>query len=160
MKPHSVLAAAFAVFTATTASAQCLFTSVSTQSVGASCNAPSTGFCAIVAMPVFLQPTLDTTNCRLTIQLVAFEGCGAVVPLRVLALGFQQASVPLPEFGATCALHTAPVVLLSNPLGNFVLQLPANTASLGFFAQGAALSVPPFGSAILAFSDGLGVTLQ
>ena len=99
-------------------------------------------------------------SCSLTIQLTAFEGCGATVPLRVLALGFQTANVPLPEFGATCALHVAPIVLLADTTGTFVLPLPTNTASLGFFAQGAALSIPPFGADILAFSNGLAINLQ
>ena len=157
---RSTIVCLAAALLAGAASAQCLFSSVSTQSVGSSCNAPSTGFCAIAAMPVSLTPTLNTTNCSLTIQLTAFEGCGATVPLRVLALGFQPASVPLPEFGATCALHIAPIVLLADTTGTFVLPLPTSTASLGFYAQGAALSVPPFGANILAFSNGLSVNLQ
>lgn len=159
MKPLLLLPLVTAL-AANVASAQCLFSSVSTQSVGSSCNAPSTGFCAIAAMPVSLTPTLDTVNCALTIQLTAFEGCGATVPLRVLALGFQTTNVPLPEFGATCALHVAPIVLLADTTGTFVLPLPVNTASLGFFAQGAALSIPPFGQDILAFSNGLAINLQ
>src|SRR4029434_3801435 len=48
----------------TTASlpAQCLFTSVTTQSIGPSCNFGSTGFCAIPSVPSTLTTTLDTVN--------------------------------------------------------------------------------------------------
>ncbi len=142
------------------ASAQCLFTTVTAQSVGPSCNFPSTGGCAIPSVPVSLTPTLDTGNCTLSIAVNAFEGCGATVPLRVLALGFQPVAVPLPEFGLGCTLHVLPVVMLANASGPFVLPLPNGVASLGFLAQGAVISVPPFSSGFVALSDGLSVSLQ
>lgn len=148
------------VLATSAASAQCLFTSVTAQSVGPSCNFPSPGLCLIMTPPVSLTPSLDSTNCTLSIEVNAFEGCGATVPLRVLALGFQQVAVPLPEFGLGCTLHVLPLVLLATTSGAFVLSLPPSTSSLGFLAQGAVISLPPFGAGIFALSDGLSINLQ
>ncbi|HEX5054253.1 MAG TPA: hypothetical protein VFZ65_20915 [Planctomycetota bacterium] len=141
--------------------AQCPFQTVTTQSLAPGCNFASTGLCAIVALPTTLTTTLDTTNCRLDISVNAFEGCGATVPLRALVFGTQQVFVPLPEFGATCALHVAPIAMLATASGPFSLNLPPGLSSLSFLVQGAALSVPPFAIGnILTLSDAQSIDLQ
>jgi hypothetical protein len=147
----------------TTASlpAQCLFQSVTTQSVGPSCNVGSTGFCAIPSVPSTLTTTLDTMNCKLIVQVNQFEGCGASVPLRLLVLGTQQVAVSLPEFGPACMLHVAPMILLAGTTGPFSLDLPPGVTSLSFFEQGAALSHFPLTTPdVLTFTEGLAVSLQ
>jgi hypothetical protein len=147
----------------TTASlpAQCLFQTVTTQSIGPSCNFGSTGFCAIVSMPSTLTTTLDTPNCKLIVQVNQFEGCGASVPLRLLVLGTQQVAVSLPEFGPGCMLYVAPMILLAATTGPFSLDLPPGVASMSFLEQGAALSHFPFTTPdVLTFTDGLAVSLQ
>ena len=147
----------------TTASlpAQCLFQSVTTQSIGPSCNFGSTWFCAIVSMPSTLTTTLDTVNCKLIVQVNQFEGCGASVPLRLLVLGTQPVSVSLPEFGPGCTLHVAPMILLAATTGPFSLDLPPGVPALAFFEQGAALSHFPFTTPdVLTFTDGHAISLQ
>ena len=141
--------------------AQCLFQSVTTSSIGPSCNFGSTGFCAIASMPSTLTTTLDTVNCKLIVQVNQFEGCGASIPLRLLVLGTQPVAVPLPEFGMGCTLHVAPMILLAATTGPFSLDLPQGVSAMAFFAQGAALSHFPFTSPdTLTFTDGLAVSLQ
>ena len=141
--------------------AQCLFTSVSSQSIGPSCNWGSTGFCAIPSVPSTLTTTLDTMNCKLVVQVNQFEGCGASVPLRLLVLGTQQIAVSLPEFGPGCTLHVAPMILLAGTTGPFPLDLPPGVTSLSFLMQGAALSHFPFTTPdVLTFTEGLAVSLQ
>lgn len=126
------------------APAQCLFTNVSQTPIGPSCNFASTGMCAVVALPPWLEPALDAPNCRLQVDLVVFEGCGATVPVRALLFGFQPATVPLPDLGLGCALHFPPIGALVVGSGPFVLDLPPGVPSFTFLMQGAALSVPPF----------------
>ena len=141
--------------------AQCLFTSVTNQPVGQSCNAASTGFCAVAAFPSFLLTDLDQTNCELEITVTAFEGCGATVPFRVLAIGFQPTFVPLPEFGFDCALQIVPVGVATTTSPSVTLSLPPNLPQLSFLAQGAALSsFPPGGTDILVFTAPYAISLQ
>jgi hypothetical protein len=152
-----------AALTATALPAQCLFTSVTAQSIGASCNVPSTGFCAIVAVPASLHFALDVPNCSLEVDVNAFSGCGASVPLRVLVFGTQPAAVPLPEFGSDCFLHLLPIAFLTTTTTSFTLALPPNVPALSFLVQGAALSTfvsPGPGTTTLAFTDGVSVSLQ
>ena len=146
---------------AAAAPAQCLFTSVTAQSVGQSCNAASTGFCAVAAFPSFLEPVLDTANCQLNLTVTAFEGCGATVPLRVLAFGFQPTFVPLPEFGSDCALQVDPVGILATTATSFTLNLPPNVPQFSFLAQGLAWSSFQFApNPILAFTAPYAINLQ
>lgn len=141
--------------------AQCPFSSLSSQSVGPWCNTASTGFCAIASTPTTLTTVLDPASCSLTVDVVAFQGCGASIPLRALALGAQPAHVPLPEFGPMCELQVAPDVLLASAGVSFVLPLPAGALPpLTFYCQGFALSVPPFGADIATLSEGLEITLH
>lgn len=140
----TILRTAFASFALAAAMpAQCLFTTVSNQSVGQSCNAASTGFCAVASFPSFLLTSLDTANCQLEITVTAFEGCGATVPLRVLAFGFQSVFVPLPEFGFGCALQVDPVGIVATTSTSVTLDLPPNVPQLNFLAQGLAISSFP-----------------
>ncbi|MEO6595639.1 MAG: hypothetical protein ABIP94_12875 [Planctomycetota bacterium] len=92
-----------------------------------------------------------------------FEACGVTVPLRLLAIGFQPAVVPLHEFGLGCTLYVAPIALLVTTAGPFTLSLPTGVPTLSFLAQGAALSIAPLGGQgadALTFSDGLQIDLQ
>jgi hypothetical protein len=155
--PLLVLAAALAT---NVASAQCLFANVAGVTIGPSCNLPSSGFCKLLPPPTALVSSLDTGNCTLTVHVEAFSGCGASVPIRALAIGLQNAAIPLPEFGLGCALHLLPVAMLVGTSGPFVLQLPQGVASLGFLMQGAAFSQAPQGTSSLTFSDGIAITLQ
>lgn len=125
---------------AAAAPGQCLFTSVNAQAVGQSCNAASTGLCAVAAFPSFLLPELDITNCTLDVTVTAFAGCGATVPLRALAIGLQPAFVPLPEFGGGCALQVVPLAMFVTTATSITLDLPPNVPQLSFLAQGVALS--------------------
>jgi hypothetical protein len=148
---------------AAAAPAQCLFTSVTAQSVGQSCNAASTGFCAVAAFPSFLLNELDTGTCTLDVTVTAFEGCGATVPLRALAIGLQPAFVPLPEFGLGCALQVAPVAMFVTTSTSITLDLPPNVAQLSFLAQGVALSSFSFASTTanqLVFTAPYSIDLQ
>jgi len=142
--------------------AQCLFTGVTAQAVGQSCNAAHTGFCAVAAFPSFLLPELDTANCQLDVTVTAFEGCGAVVPLRVLAIGFQPTFVPLPQFGFDCALQVDPIAILATTSPQVTLSLPPNVPQLGFLAQGLAWSNFSFASNpdVLAFTAPYAISLQ
>ena len=149
-----------AVFVAPSVSAQCGLSSLSTQKFGESCNAASTGFCLVVSRPTEVVPTLDSGNCRLDVSVVAFEGCGAKVPLRALFLGVDQANIPVPFFGPTCALFLNPVAVLPDPSGLFSFQLPPATRPFSLLMQGFALSLPPFGSPIATLSDGVRVSVQ
>ncbi|MBL8727780.1 MAG: hypothetical protein JNM25_05075 [Planctomycetes bacterium] len=143
--------------------AQCLFTSVATQSIGPGCNTGSTGFCKLVGLPTTLSVALDAANCTLDLQVNLFESCGVQVPVRVIAVGFASTALPLPEFGPGCMLHVAPIGFLTSSTGPFTLDLPPGVPSLSFLVQGAALSVAPLGGQgndVLTFSDGVQVDLQ
>ncbi len=158
MKTLSLLAVLSALGAAP---AQCLFTSVATQPVGESCNFASTGMCAIVALPAFVDVALDIANCALDVEVVAFEGCGASVPLRVLMFGAQTATIPLPDFGFSCALNLLPDAFLAVAPGPTALALPPGLQTMSFYVQGAALSVPPLSSeGWFTFSAGSLVSLQ
>jgi hypothetical protein len=136
-------------------------TSLSSTSIGAFCNMGSTGCCAVPSQPTALVPSLDVSNQRVLFDVNALEGCcGVAVPLRALALGTQQALVPLPELGGTCALHLVPVVLVAAASNPFVLQLPPGLGSFTFLAQGAALITDPWGPGVATLTDGLAITLQ
>lgn len=152
---------ALALACASGAEAQCLFTTVAQQSVGPSCNQASTGMCAIVALPPWLESSLDIANCRLGVDLVVFEGCGATVPVRALLVGFQPATVPLPDLGLACALHLLPIGVLVAASGPFALDLPPGVTAFSFLMQGAALSVPPFATeAWFTLTEGYQVDLS
>jgi hypothetical protein len=143
--------------------AQCLFTSVTTQSIGPGCNVGSTGFCKIVGLPTTLSVGLDAANCTLEVQVNLFESCGVQVPVRAIAVGFASTALPLPEFGPDCMLHVAPIGFLTSTTGPFTLDLPPGVPTLSFLVQGAALSIAPVGGQgndVLTFSDGVQVDLQ
>lgn len=147
---------------ASAAPAQCLFTSVTAQPVGPNCNVSYTGICAIAPSPSFLRTDLDQANCELEVTVTAFEGCGTSVPFRVLAIGFQPAFVPLPEFGAGCALQLVPVGIATTTSPSVTLSLPPNLPQLSFLAQGAAWSSFPFAPVpdVLVFTAPYAISLQ
>src|SRR5262245_3113384 len=145
------------------AAAQCQFTGISTQSVGAHCNLGPTGCCAIPSVPPVLAPALDVRNCRLDMEVRANNGCcGVVITMRLLVLGAAPAAVPLPQFGPGCTLWVQPAVLLLQLGPVFQLPLPPSLPPLTFFAQGSALFFDPFAqpNEVVTLTDGLAITLQ
>ena len=151
------------LFTTAFLPAQCLFTSVTTQSIGPGCNVGSTGYCKPIGLPTTLAVELDPANCRLEVSVRLFEACGVQVPFRLLAVGFAPTALPLPEFGAGCTLHVAPIGIMADTTGPFRIDLPPGVQQFSFLVQGAAMSLAPFGGQgtdVLTFSDGLQVDLQ
>lgn len=146
------------MLTAPLAMAQCPFASVSTQSYGQGCN------------PVFgtnptLSVTLDAANCRVQVAVNAFPGCcNTFLRTYLLAIGFQQVSIPVPQIGPGCTLLVQPTALLIQPSAGgatFSLGLPPILPPLGFVAQGAAHYFTTIGfSDDFALTDGAQVTLQ
>lgn len=160
---HPALFSLFASLALTTLTpAQCLFNSVTADPVGPSCNWTHTGFCAVAAMPPFLTTELDVANCQLHVTVTAFEGCGASIPFRVLAIGFQPTFLPLPEFGPDCALQLVPAGIATTTSPTVTLDLPPGVSQLSFLAQGAAYSTFPFAPAqdIFAFTSPNLISLQ
>lgn len=142
--------------------AQCLYTTMTTQTVGAGCNVGTTGYCKIVGLPTTNVLTLDVQNCALGVQVSLFEACGVVVPLRAVVIGFQQIAVPLPDFGVGCMLHVSPDLVLSTASGPLQLALPLGLPFLGFYVQSLALSLAPPGAGAdgFTFTDAVWVDLQ
>ncbi|MBL9077480.1 MAG: hypothetical protein JNL08_08255 [Planctomycetes bacterium] len=152
----------FALALATTLPAQCLFTSVTPTPFGQSCNVASTGFCAVAAFPSFLLTELDVANCSLEVDVTAFSGCGATVPLRFLAIGFQSTFVPLPMFGLDCALQVDPIAILTTTGTSMTVALPPGVQTFQFVAQGVAWSNFPWSPSpdVLAFTAPYAISLQ
>jgi hypothetical protein len=143
---------------------QCLFTGVTTQIVGQSCNFGHTGCCATLVAPVaYVVPDLDIANCQLDVTVTGFEGCcGVTTPLRVLAIGFQPTFVPLPEFGLGCALQVDPIAILMTTASVIPLTLPPGVPQLTFRAQGIAWShwAPSPEPDVLVFTAPVSISLQ
>ena len=159
----SLLFAATVLVSAVAVPAQCLITTLTTQTIGPGCNVGSTGFCKVVGRPTTLNVTLDPGACSLSMQVDLFESCGVTVPLRAIAFGVQPAFLPLPQFGAGCALHEVPILFVPTTADPLVLTLPPGVPSLGFLAQALALSIAPVGGGgtdLLTFSDALAILLQ
>jgi len=143
--------------------AQCLYTTMTTQTVGAGCNVGSTGFCKVVGLPTTTVLTLDVQSCALDMQVNLFEACGVVVPLRAVAVGFQQIAVSLPDLGLGCMLHVSPDLVLSTGSGPLQLDLPLGLPFIGFYVQAIALSLAPLGgqgSDGFTLSDAMWVDIQ
>lgn len=96
-------------------------------------------------------------------QVDLFESCGVTIPLRAIAFGVQPANLPLPQFGAACALHEVPILFVPATSGPLVLDLPAGIPSIAFLAQALAVSIPPLGvqnADLVTFSDALAISIQ
>src|SRR5262245_21904187 len=158
---RALLAAALSL--ATAATAQCQFSSLSSQSAGAFCNIPSTGCCAIASSPTQLQPALNVTACTVEFTVRQIEGCcGMAVPFRFLAIGMTPAVIPLPEFGPTCTLWLVPDQFFVMTTATISIPIPPTLPPLTFQAQGAALVIDPFGpvNPVMAISGALAISLQ
>jgi hypothetical protein len=146
-------------FTASLATAQCAFSSVSMQSYGQGCN-------PVFAIDPTLGVQLDTVNCRLLLTVSAFPGCcNTFLVGSLLALGDQPISLPLPQFGVNCTLLVVPVILAFQPTAagsTFVLQLPATALPpVTLAAQGGALYFTTIGLTYdFALSAGGQLSLQ
>jgi hypothetical protein len=154
---HHILATTCTALFAAAAAAQCPFSAVSLQSYGNGC---ATVFLA----PPTLSGGLDANACTLGLTVNAFAGCcNTFLTLRVLAIGAQQANVPLPQVGPGCTLLVNPVAILFLPASGgdtFRLTLPRGLVPpLPLEAQGAAFYTT-FGVAIDAqLTEGQTVTL-
>lgn len=157
------LASVLALALATTATAQCPFTSITARSVGPSCNLGPTGCCAIAEQPTILAPALDVSACSLDLEVRALEGCcGVTVAVRLLALGAGTANIPLPQLGAGCALSVAPATILAQQAPVFRLAIPPTLQAFTFHAQACAVITNTQFPAptVVTLSDGLALTLQ
>jgi hypothetical protein len=146
------------LLTSSLALAQCPFTSVSTQSYGQGCN-------PVFATNPTLAVALDAASCRVQLTVNAFPGCcNTFLRTYLLAIGFQQASIPVPQIGPGCTVLVQPTALLIQPStagATFSLGLPPIVPPLGFVAQGAAHYFTTIGfSDDFALTDGAQVTLQ
>lgn len=139
----------------TFAAAQCAFSSVSVSSYGQPCS-------VFTGNPTTIGALLDVTNCSLGIEVHAFPGCcNTYLVGRVLVLGLQPNTQPLPQFN--CTLLTSPDVVLFQTTGStFPLSMPnAPFPATTLFAQGAAIYFTTIGfSTDWAFSSGAQITLQ
>jgi len=154
---------AAALALASTAAAQCQFSSLSAQSAGAFCNISSTGCCAIPSAPCQLLPLLDVTNCTVVFTVHQLEGCcGITVPFRFLAIGMTPAVIPLPGFGPTCTLWLVPDQFFVMTTATIAIPIPPTLPPLTFQAQGAALVNDPFGpvNPVMTISGALAISLQ
>ncbi|MFT4511997.1 MAG: hypothetical protein ACI89X_000673 [Planctomycetota bacterium] len=137
------------------AATQCAFSSVSVSSYGQPCSVFSTN-------PTTVGVQLDVTNCELGIDVSAFPGCcNTYLVGRVLVLGLQPITQPLPQLG--CTLLTSPDVVLFQTTGStFPLQMPsAPFPATTLFAQGAAIYFTTIGFSVdWAFSSGAQINLQ
>jgi hypothetical protein len=142
---------------AVAAPSQCQFQSVQQQSYGSGCN------------PVFptnlptLASSLDATNCTLTLTVTAFGGCcNTYLQGFVLALGTQQANVPLPMVGQGCTLLVNAVAILFQQNGTYTFTLPPTLPPpFVFFAQPAAIYFTTIGfSHDFSLGAGAQITLQ
>ncbi|HZN37457.1 MAG TPA: hypothetical protein VFD82_01565 [Planctomycetota bacterium] len=154
--PFRVLAT---VCTASLATAQCAFSSVSMQGYGQGCN-------PVFAIDPTLAVALDTANCRLLLTVSAFTGCcNTFLVGTLLTLGVQPTSIPLPQFGVNCTLLVVPVILEFQPTAagsTFVLQLPPTALPpVTLATQGGALYFTTIGLTYdFALSAGGQLTLQ
>ena len=149
-----------ALLTAPLVPAQCPYTSATTRTIGQGCNHASTGFCRLASRPTLLEVNLDARNCQLDLNVVAFSGCGASVPLRAVVIGFRQVNFPIPSFGQSCTLHVVPALVLASTTESIELRLPRRGGPLTLLMQAYALSIPPFGNQISTLSDAHAVNLQ
>lgn len=146
---------------ATLATAQCSWSSVSVSTYGQGCNA------AFPGQPLSIAASLDVSQCQLDIDVTAFPGCcNAFLIGRVLVLGLGQISVPAPQIGAGCTLLASPDVVLYQPssAGSGPFELPFANATLPpvtVYAQATGLYFTTFG---LTFdwgtSAGASISLQ
>jgi len=92
---------------ASLATAQCSWSSVSVTSYGQGCNP------AFPGQPLSVSASLDVNQCRLDVDVAAFPGCcNAFLVGRVLVLGFAQVSIPAPNLGTGCTLLASPDLLI------------------------------------------------
>lgn len=139
------------------AHAQCTVSGVGMQTYGQGCN-------PVFANSPTLAVALDTTVCGLDITVQAYSGCcNTYLTNHVLALGAQQANVPLPQIGSGCVLLASLDAILIQPssaAGVFHINLPPLVVPFTFFAQGGALYFTTIGFRNdLAMTAGAQVTL-
>jgi hypothetical protein len=153
----AALVTAAAVAPAVTA--QCPFATASLQPVGQGCN-------PVFGTPPGVAVALDPTTCTVQLTVSAFGGCcNTFLVGRMLVLGVQAVSIPVPQLGSGCTLLADPVVLLylqSASGGTFafsVSSLPPGPVS--FHAQGGAHYFTTIGlSHDFALTAGAQITLQ
>jgi len=145
--------------TASLAVGQCAFSSVAVSTYGQPCSVwtlPS-------QMPA-ISVALDATSCTLGMDVTAFPGCcNSFLTGRVLVLGLQQVSVPVPQFGVNCNLLVSPdVFLFQQSSGAFQMPLPAAPfPATTIYAQSAVLYFTTIGlTTEWGLSSGYQIDLQ
>jgi hypothetical protein len=137
------------------AAAQCAFSSVNVSCYGHPCSVFS-------GNPTTVGAQLNVSNCTLGVDVQAFSGCcNTYLVGRVLVVGLQPVTQPLPQLG--CTLLTSPDLVLFQATGSmFALQMPsAPFPATTLFAQGAAIYFTTIGfSTDWAFSRGSQINLQ
>lgn len=134
---RSALAAAATLSLAGSGIAQCTFTSASLASYGQGCTA--------VAVPILPSITgnLDVNACTLDLTANAWPSLGTtLLTARVIAIGTQQAGLPIPQLGPGCALLVQPDGVVFLPVaggGTLSLGLPPILPPLVFHAQAASI---------------------
>lgn len=153
MRALQILSASLALISIATA--QCAFSSANVSSYGPSCSVFSNN-------PTTVGVQLDASNCTLGVDVQAFSGCcNTYLVGRVLVVGLQPITQPLPQFG--CTLLTSPDLVLFQATGStFALQMPsAPFPATMLFAQGAAIYFTTIGFSVdWAFSSGSQINLQ
>jgi hypothetical protein len=140
------------------AAAQCPFSTVQLTTYGSGCN-------PVFATNPTLTGTLDPTVCTLNLTVNAFSGCcNTFLNGRILAIGLQPVSQPLPQLGVGCTLLASPDALLfqANTAGaTFVLAIPPGLPPLTLYAQGAAIYFTTIGlTTDIALTGGEAAALQ
>jgi hypothetical protein len=148
-----------ALLTVGPALAQCPFSGLSASSYGQGCNP------VFSSNQITLSGSLDFNACSLDITVDGFGGCcKTFVAGRLLVLGDQPASVPLPQFGAGCTLLVNPAVILFEPgssVAGFSLPLANAMPPLTLYAQGSVLYFTTIGLTLdFALSQGTQVDLS
>jgi hypothetical protein len=138
--------------------AQCQFTGLSASTYGQGCNPVFNN------SPITLSGSLDINACSLDITVGGFAGCcNTFTAGRLLVLGDQPASVPLPQFGAGCTLLVNPAVILFAPgasVSQFSLPLSNALPPLTVYAQGSVLYFTTIGLTLdFALSEGTQIDL-
>jgi hypothetical protein len=145
------------------ADAQCQFTGIATQHLGAFCNIGSTGCCAVPSSPTRIEPSFDGSACVFDVAVRAVEGCcGVTVVLRALAIGTPHPGIPLPDLGLGCTLWVQPADVRVQTGELFRFPIPPTLPPVTFAAQAAAVIVDPFlhPSGLPTLTQALTISLQ
>ncbi len=137
--------------------AQCPYVSATQQSYGLPCG-------SVFSVPPLIAARLDVPQCTLRLQVNAYTGCcNTFLRARVVVLGLQPTSIPLPQFGLGCTLWTQPLASLYQPTASgdtFPIPLPPGLPPITLHAQGVGVYVTFGVQYDLMLTDGAAITLR